>query len=275
MDSVVKIRILGTEFLVLSTDGEDRAKKVAAAVDLKTKEIMVDDPGAPTTKIALIAAMDFCEAEMRYHRIATKLKKRLLRDEAEIARLSRGNVEEEYLEEITELEEKLAGKDRELRKKEEEISILREDLKMTETYRLSLSEREKEIESLTRINAELDEALKRAEKRISEIESADVGLDDDLENFADFDDPDLGEGEEGLFRREKKVAEKQDLDDSPIGVDNADNGGENEKEDNDESDDDIIIPGYLDDPEEGSQIPRNEDYENDPIENPFGLDFNG
>ena len=137
------------------------------------------------------------------------------------------------------------------------------------------SEREKEIESLTRINAELDEALKRAEKRISEIESADVGLDDDLENFADFDDPDLGEGEEGLFRREKKVAEKQDLDDSPIGVDNADNGGENEKEDNDESDDDIIIPGYLDDPEEGSQIPRNEDYENDPIENPFGLDFNG
>ena len=83
-------------------------------------------------------------------------------------------------------------------------------------------------------------------------------------------EPDMEEFNYTVFE-----GEKQDLDDSPIGVDNADNGGENEKEDNDESDDDIIIPGYLDDPEEGSQIPRNEDYENDPIENPFGLDFNG
>lgn len=74
MDNIVKIRILGTEFKVYTEEGEEHAKRIAAAVDAKTREIMGEDQYAPSTRVALIAAMDFCESEIKYHRIATKLK---------------------------------------------------------------------------------------------------------------------------------------------------------------------------------------------------------
>lgn len=259
MDSVVTIRILGTEFKVISTDGEERAKRVAAAVDAKTREISHDDTGAPTTKVALIAAMDFCEAAMKYHRIASKLKKRLEKNEAELERLSRGNGEEEYIEEITSLEDKLAEKEKEIRKAEEQIAVLKEDLAMMESYRLKLAEKEKEIESLTRINNELDEALRAAEKRLT-LEADDDGeLDDeDLDSFAGLDEFSVKTDETGFS---DKPSDGEDY-------------SENDTSDDEEEDeDDIIIPGYLDSDNDGSQVPENDEYGESQIENPFGLDF--
>lgn len=258
MDNIVKIRIFGNEFKVISPDGEEHAKKIAAAVDAKIRDIISDDPGASTSKVALIASMDFCESEMKYHHIALKLKRRLIRSEEEVSRLARGNNEEEYLEEITALEENLAAREKELKKKTDEILLLKEDLAAAEGYRLSLSEKEKEINSLMKINAELDAALKKAENRIAEFENMSAEIDDDFDNYdiADFED---GEPD-------------YDTEDGKNRVLLNENAKSYEEAEESYADDDIIIPGYLDDENQTSDY--NEENENQNlIENPFGLDY--
>lgn len=226
MDNIVKIRILGTEFKVYTEEGEEHAKRIAAAVDAKTKEIMGEDQYAPSTRVALIAAMDFCESEIKYHRIATKLKKRLEKATEELDRLSKGAGDGDYIEEITSLEEKLAAAEKTAKAKDDEIALLKEDLASLEEYRRDLAAKEKELEDALKINDELEAALKKAETKIAEL-TADIE-DDDFDFDEDF---------------------------------------EEEKSEEPEDDSDIIIPGYLDEPEE--QV---ED-EDSQIENPFGLDF--
>ena len=139
MDNIVKIRILGTEFKVYTEEGEEHAKRIAAAVDAKTREIMGEDQYAPSTRVALIAAMDFCESEIKYHRIATKLKKRLEKATEELDKLSKGAGDGDYIEEITSLEEKLAAAEKTVKAKEDEISLLKEDLASLEEYRRDLA----------------------------------------------------------------------------------------------------------------------------------------
>lgn len=212
MDNIVKVRILGTEFKVSTDNGAEHAERIAAAVDAKTKEIMGDDQYLPSTRVALIAAMDFCESELKYRRVAMKLKKRLEKATEELDRSSAGD--SGYFEEITALEEKLAASEKELAARDAEIASLKEDLSLLDGYRESLAVKEKDLEAALRINGEMETALKAAEDKIAEL-------------TADIDESDF------------------DLD-----------GDE---------DDDVIIPGYLDD---GTQEEPDGN-----IENPFGLDF--
>ena len=177
MDNIVKIRILGTEFKVYTEEGEEHAKRIAAAVDAKTREIMGEDQYAPSTRVALIAAMDFCESEIKYHRIATKLKKRLEKATEELDKLSKGAGDGDYIEEITSLEEKLAAAEKTVKAKEDEIALLKEDLASLEEYRRDLAAKEKELETALKINGELEDALKKAETKIAEL-SADIEDDD-------------------------------------------------------------------------------------------------
>lgn len=185
MDNIVKVRILGTEFKVSTDKGEEHAVRIAEAVDAKAREIMEDDQYLPSTRAALIAAMDFCESELKYRRVAMKLKKRLEKATEELERSPLGD--SGYLEEITVLEEKVASAEKTAAKKDDEIASLKEELALLEGYRERLAATEKELEEAYKINGELENALKAAEDRVSEY-TADIDESDfDLEEDDDDD----------------------------------------------------------------------------------------
>lgn len=278
MENAVKIRILGIEFAVTSPDGALHAKNVAAAVNAKTEEITADDPGLSTSKAAIIAAMDFCESEMKFHRIALKLKKRILKNEEELSRLYKNSDGEAYEKEISSLKSRLSEKEKELKKRAEELLILKEDVAKTEEYKRTISEKERETELLSRKNAELEKELEEAQNRLAEMKEAygDPIIDDDFELDDDIDS--FGFGKFQTIIENEEAEDKAEPDDEytsvgkEIGSSYYD-GNEPYDEDTSEQEDedeDIIIPGYLDGGEEDY---GEENTDEDRLENPFGLDF--
>jgi cell division protein ZapA len=58
MKNLVRVEILGREYVVKSDEGEDRVKKIAAYVNQKIKEISESTQTVSTLNAAILAAMN-------------------------------------------------------------------------------------------------------------------------------------------------------------------------------------------------------------------------
>ena len=58
MKNLVRVEILGREYVVKSDEGEERVKKIAAYVNLKIKEISESTQTVSTLNAAILAAMN-------------------------------------------------------------------------------------------------------------------------------------------------------------------------------------------------------------------------
>lgn len=58
MKNLVRVEILGREYMVKSDEGEERVKKIAEYVNKKIKEISENTKTISTLNVAILAAMD-------------------------------------------------------------------------------------------------------------------------------------------------------------------------------------------------------------------------
>ncbi len=159
----ITVKVCGNEFNILSEDSVEYTQKVASAVDKKMRMILEASPYASITKVAILAALDFCDLSKKMTEQGDSMRTQI----------------REYLEDSQKAREEADDARKETERLKAEIETLRQ--------RLAEKDAKKQRETQEPISAPVRKSSRRGRRAVTS-EEHDEAAEEILSFFADNGD---------------------------------------------------------------------------------------
>lgn len=156
----ITVKVCGNELTILSEDSVEYTQQVASAVDKKMRMILEASPRASITRVAILAALDFCDLSKKFNEQGDCMRAQI----------------QEYLEDSQKAREEADDAHREAERLKAEIETLRQ--------RLVEKDAKKQHETQEPLSAPVRKSARRGKRTVT-TESHDEAAEEILSFFSD------------------------------------------------------------------------------------------